>query len=54
MNEIVRIGFLSITFVDLIDIGIITIFIFWLYRALRDTVAVQILLGLVIMIVLSF
>jgi diadenylate cyclase len=54
MNEIVRIGFLSITFVDLIDIGIITIFIFWLYRALRDTVAVQILLGLVILIVLSF
>jgi diadenylate cyclase len=54
MIEILKIGFLNLTFVDIIDIAIVAGLIFWLYRALRETVAVQILVGLVIIIALSF
>jgi len=54
MIEFFRIGFLSFTLIDLFDIAIVAILIFWLYRALKDTIAVQILFGLVILIGLSF
>ena len=54
MIEILKIGFLNLTIVDIIDIAIVAVLIFWLYRALRETVAVQILVGLVIIIALSF
>ena len=54
MIELFRLGFLSFTILDLIDIGIVTILFFWIYRLLKDTVAVQILFGLVILIGLSF
>lgn len=54
MLELFKIGFLSFTIIDVIDIAIVTILIFWLYRAMRGTVAVQILFGLVIIIFLSF
>jgi diadenylate cyclase len=47
MIELFRIGFLSITLIDVIDIVLVTLFFYWVYRALRATVAVQILLGLV-------
>ncbi len=52
--EIIKIGFLPVTVIDILDILLITILIVWLYRALKDTVAVQILFGLVIIIALSF
>jgi len=54
MLEIFKIGFLNVTIIDLIDIGIISILVFWIYRALRGTVAVQILFGLMILIGLQF
>jgi diadenylate cyclase len=54
MYEIFKIGFLSVTIVDLLDIAIVGALFFWLYRALKDTIAVQILFGLVIVIFLSF
>ncbi|MDQ1266819.1 MAG: Diadenylate cyclase [Bacteroidota bacterium] len=54
MVELFKIGFLTITLIDLIDIGIVAVAFFWLYKALRDTVAVQILFGLVILILLKF
>jgi diadenylate cyclase len=54
MLEILKIGFLNLTVIDLIDIGIVAVLIFWLYRALRGTIAVQILVGLVVIIGLSF
>ncbi len=54
MLEIFKIGFLNVTIIDLIDIGIISILVFWVYRALRGTVAVQILFGLMILIGLQF
>lgn len=55
MIEPIRIfGFLSITFVDLIDIAIVAFLFYVVYRALRDTVAVQILVALVAILALSF
>ena len=54
MLDLFKIGFLSFTLIDIVDIAIVTILFYWLYRALKDTVAVQILFGLVILIGLSF
>lgn len=49
-----RIGFLTITIVDIIDIALIAVFFFFVYRSLRDTVAVQILVLLVVLLGLGF
>ena len=54
MIDLFKIGFLNVSIIDIIDITLITILIFWLYRALKDTVAVQILFGLMILIGLQF
>ncbi len=54
MIELFKIGFLAFTLIDLLDITIVAILFYWLYKALKDTVAVQILFGLVIIIGLSF
>lgn len=54
MFEIFRIGFLSFTFIDVIDIVLVSFLFYWVYKILKDTVAVQILFGLVILIGLSF
>ncbi len=54
MNEIFKIGFLPFTIFDLLDIGLVAILFYGLYRALKDTIAVQILFGLVIVMALKF
>lgn len=54
MFELFKIGFLSFTFIDFIDIMLVSVAFYWLYRALKNTIAVQILFGLVILIGLSF
>ena len=54
MIELFKIGFLSFTFIDFIDIMLVAIAFYWLYKALKNTIAVQILFGLVILIGLSF
>ncbi|MCU0331130.1 MAG: diadenylate cyclase CdaA [Candidatus Kapabacteria bacterium] len=54
MNELFRIGFLSVTWVDALDVALIAIIFFLVWRALRDTVAVQILVALVFILALSF
>jgi diadenylate cyclase len=54
MFELFKIGFLTFTIIDLLDIAIVTALFFGLYRSLKDTVAVQILFGMVIIIGLSF
>ncbi len=54
MVELFKIGFLSITLIDILDIAIVAVLFFWLYKALRNTVAIQILMGLVILISLAF
>ncbi|MGA2298868.1 MAG: diadenylate cyclase CdaA [FCB group bacterium] len=54
MLELFKLGFLNVTVTDVIDIIIVAALLFWIYRALRETIAVQILFGLVIIIFLSF
>lgn len=54
MIDLFKIGFLNFSIIDLLDITIIAVLIFWLYRALKDTIAVQILFGLMILIGLQF
>lgn len=49
-----KIGFLTFTLMDLLDIVIVALLIYWLYRSLKNTVAVQILFGMVIIIGLQF
>lgn len=54
MLDLFKIGFLTVSFIDLIDVAIVGVMFYWLYKALKDTIAVQILFGLVIIIGLSF
>ncbi len=53
MLVLFRIGFLEFSLVDLADIVIVSILFIAMYRALRNTVAVQILLGLLLLLVVS-
>ncbi len=54
MFEIFKIGFISITFLDVLDLFILFAIFYWLYNLLKDTVAIQILFGLVVLILLTF
>lgn len=54
MINLFRIGFIDFTLIDLLDIGIVAVLFFAIYRALRNTVAVQILLGFVALLGISF
>ncbi len=54
MFEIIKIGFVSVTFLDIIDIAIVAIIIYKLYTFLKESVGAQIFMGLVIVIILSF
>ncbi len=52
--ELFRIGFLSFTIIDMIDIAIVSLTFYWVYKALKNTIAVQILFGMIILLGLSF
>lgn len=54
MFELFKIGFFSVTFVDVLDIAIVTLIFYKLYTVIRGTIASQIFLGLVIVLFLSF
>ena len=54
MFEIFKIGFLTVTFLDVIDVLIVSFIIYKLYVLLRGTIAAQIFLGLIIILVISF
>ncbi len=54
MIELFKIGFISFTLFDLLDIALVTLIFYWIYKALKDTLAIQVLFGLVIIIGLSF
>ncbi|KAB2843341.1 MAG: TIGR00159 family protein [Melioribacteraceae bacterium] len=54
MIELFKIGFLSFTFVDLLDIFLVSFLIYKLYTVLRGTIAAQIFIGLIIVLLLSF
>jgi diadenylate cyclase len=54
MIELFKIGFMSISAFDLLDIAIVTVLFYWIYKALQDTIAIQVFFGLIIVIGLSF
>ncbi len=54
MFELFKIGFLSVTLLDVIDIALVSFIIYKLYVAIHGTIAAQIFLGLIIVLVLSF
>jgi diadenylate cyclase len=51
--ELFEVGFLSVTLVDVVDILLVTFIFYQLYRGMRGTIAAQILIGLVVIVVLS-
>ncbi|MEE9429923.1 MAG: diadenylate cyclase CdaA [Melioribacteraceae bacterium] len=54
MFEIFKIGFLPFTFLDLIDIALVSFIIYKLYKIIKGTIAAQIFIGLVAILFLSF
>lgn len=54
MFEIFKIGFIEFTFTDFIDVFFVSIIIAGIYYALKNTIALKILFGLIILIFLSF
>ncbi|MDP4115702.1 MAG: diadenylate cyclase CdaA [Bacteroidota bacterium] len=54
MIEIFRLGFLTIYFTDIVDITLVSLIFYKLYRTLKGTIAAQIFIGLVIVLMLSF
>lgn len=53
MFELFKIGFLPVTFLDLIDIAIVSFVIYKVYNVIKGTIASQIFIGLIIVLVLS-
>lgn len=54
MFDLFKIGFLTVTFTDIIDIVLVSFIIYKLYTLLRGTIAAQIFIGLMLVLVLSF
>lgn len=54
MVEIFKIGFLSVNLLDILDITIVSLVIYKLYTVIRGTIASQIFIGLIIVLLLSF
>lgn len=54
MVELFKIGFLTVTLSDVIDIAIVSFIFYKLYTILRGTVASQIFIGLIIILFFSF
>ena len=54
MFELFKIGFLSVTFLDVVDIALVSFIFYKLYAVIRGTIAAQIFYGLLIVLFLSF
>ena len=54
MSELFKIGFLTVSLFDLLDIMIVSFVIYKLYRIIKGTIAAQIFLGLLFVLFLSF
>lgn len=54
MFELFKIGFLSFSFLDLVDIVLVSFIFYKLYSVIRGTIAAQIFYGLLIVLFLSF
>jgi diadenylate cyclase len=52
--ELFKIGFLTVTLVDLIDVALVSFIFYKLYTVMRGTIAAQIFVGLVLILVFSF
>src|SRR5512135_384004 len=52
--ELFKIGFLTITFTDVIDIAVVSFIAYRVYFAMRGTIAMQILAGLLLILISSF
>ncbi len=52
--ELFRIGFLSFTLIDLLDVALVSFIFYRLYLAMRGTIAAQIFVGLVLILAFSF
>ncbi len=52
--EIIRIGFLTVTVSDLIDMTIVGLIVYKLYMLMRSTLAIHIFIGLLVIIAFSF
>jgi diadenylate cyclase len=52
--DLFKIGFLTVTISDLVDIALVSFIAYRLYRAMRGTIAIQILAGLLIIMAFSF
>lgn len=52
--EIIRIGFLTITLADLVDMTIVALIVYKLYMVMRSTLAIHIFIGLLLIIAFSF
>lgn len=51
--ELIKIGFLSLSITDVVDIVLVSFVFYQLYRGMRGTIAAQILIGLVVIVILS-
>ncbi|MBN1300287.1 MAG: diadenylate cyclase CdaA [Melioribacteraceae bacterium] len=54
MFDLFKIGFLTVSFFDILDIFLVTFLIYKLYTVIRGTIAAQIFIGLIIVLLLSF
>ena len=54
MFDLIKIGFLTFTFLDLVDIILVSFIFYKIYSVIRGTIAAQIFYGLIILLVLSF
>ena len=53
MFEVFKIGFLTVTFADVIDIALVAFIFYKVYTFLKGTIAAQIFMGLVVVLLLS-
>lgn len=54
MFEILKIGFMSFTFLDLLDIALVSFIIYKIYTIIKGTIASQIFIGLIVVLFFSF
>ena len=54
MFEVFKIGFLPVSFLDLIDVLLVTLIFYKVYNVIRGTIAAQIFYGLIFVLILSF
>lgn len=52
--ELFRIGFLTVSLVDLFDVALVSLVFYRLYAAMRGTIAIQIFAGLLLILAFSF